>query len=59
VIYADIVDQTRYNKMYNKAGVVYENTTLGKFQFYLDDFRSNIITTKSLLETDNNSCHFK
>jgi hypothetical protein len=31
---SDIADQTRYNKMYNKAGLVYENTSLGKFQFY-------------------------
>ena len=36
-----INDQTHYNKMYNKAGLVYENTTLGKFQFFVDDFRSN------------------
>jgi hypothetical protein len=36
-----INDQTRYNKMYNKAGLAYENTTIGKFQFFVDDFRSN------------------
>lgn len=36
-----INDQTRYNKMYNRVGLVYENTTLGKFQFFADDFRSN------------------
>ena len=28
-----INDQTRYNKMYNRAGAIYENTTLGKFLF--------------------------
>jgi hypothetical protein len=28
-----INDQTHYNKMYNKLGLTYENTTLGKFQF--------------------------
>jgi hypothetical protein len=27
--------------MYNKLGLTYENTTLGKFQFFADDFRSN------------------
>jgi hypothetical protein len=36
-----INDQTRYNKMYNKVGLIYENTTLGTFQFFVDDFRSN------------------
>lgn len=38
---AGINDQTRYNKMYNKLGLIYENTTLGKFQFFADDFRTN------------------
>jgi hypothetical protein len=36
-----INDQTHYNKMYNKAGLTYENLTLGKFQFFADDYRSN------------------
>ncbi|MCF6140356.1 putative porin [Flavobacterium sp. K77] len=36
-----INDQTRYNRMYNKAGLVYENTSLGLFEFFIDDFRSN------------------
>lgn len=36
-----INNQTRYNKMYNKVGAVYENATLGKFQFFIDDFRYN------------------
>jgi hypothetical protein len=36
-----IIDQVRYNRMYNKAGLVYENTTLGRFGFFADDFRYN------------------
>jgi hypothetical protein len=36
-----INDQTHYNKMYNKLGVSYENNVLGKFNFFVDDFRSN------------------
>lgn len=44
-----INDQTRYNKMYNKAGLVYENTTLGKFQFFLDDFSSNYYYNQILI----------
>ena len=36
-----INDQTHYNKTYNKVGLTYENTTLGKFQFFADDFFHN------------------
>jgi hypothetical protein len=36
-----IIDQVWYNRMYNKAGVAYENATLGKFIFFADDFRFN------------------
>ena len=38
---ANIHDKTRYNRMYNKLGVTYENTTLGEFQFFVEDFRYN------------------
>ncbi len=38
---SDINDQTHYNKTYNKIGLIYENTTLGKFQFFADDFFNN------------------
>lgn len=44
-----INDQTHYNKMYNKAGLTYENTTLGKFQFFADDFRSNYYYNQILI----------
>ena len=37
---ANINDQVRYNRMYNKLGAVYENI-LGKFQFFIEDFRYN------------------
>ena len=40
-VIGNINDQVRYNRMYNKVGLAYENTTLGKFQFFLDDFRYN------------------
>jgi hypothetical protein len=36
-----IDDKTSYNKMYNKLGLVYENTLLGAFTFFADDLRSN------------------
>lgn len=38
---SNINDQVRYDRMYNKIGAIYENTTLGKFQFFVDDFRYN------------------
>lgn len=44
-----INDHTHYNKMYNKAGLIYENTTLGKFQFFVDDFRSNYYYNQILI----------
>lgn len=47
-----INDQTRYNKMYNKAGLTYENTTLGKFHFFVDDFRSNYYYNQILIRDD-------
>lgn len=46
---SEINDQTRFNKMYNKLGLTYENTTLGKFQFFIDDFRSNYYYNQILI----------
>lgn len=49
---SNINDQTHYNKMYNRLGAVYENTTLGKFQFFVDDFRSNFYYNQILIFDD-------
>jgi hypothetical protein len=38
--------------MYNKVGLIYENTTLGKFQFFADDFRSNYYYSQILIRDD-------
>ncbi|MFV8357369.1 putative porin [Flavobacterium sp. XS1P32] len=51
---SDINDQTRYNKMYNKVGLVYENFTLGRFQFFADDFRSNYYYNQILIFDNQN-----
>ena len=51
---SDINDQTRYNKMYNSAGLVYENVTLGRFQFFADDFRSNYYYNQILIFDNQN-----
>lgn len=40
-VFSDLKNQTHYNKMYNKVGAIYENKTLGKFQFFAEDFRYN------------------
>lgn len=36
-----INDHTRYNRMYNKLTAIYENNLLGKFQFFVEDYRYN------------------
>ncbi|MCC9073354.1 putative porin [Flavobacterium sp. F-65] len=46
---SNINDQAHYNKMYNKAGIAYENILLGKFQFFIDDFRSNSYYSRVLI----------
>jgi hypothetical protein len=46
---SDINDQTRYNRMYNKVGAIYENSLLGKFQFFVEDFRFNYYYNKILI----------
>jgi hypothetical protein len=38
---SNIKDQTHFEKLYNKVGVAYENSLLGKFNFFIDDYRSN------------------
>lgn len=46
-------DQVHYNKMYNKVGAIYENSTLGKFQFFVDDFRYNYYYNAVFIFPDN------
>ena len=38
---ANIQDRTNFNSMYNKVGIAYENKTLGRVTFFLDDYRNN------------------
>lgn len=49
---SNINDQTHYNKTYNKLGLTYENTTLGKFHFYVDDYFSNYYYNQILILDD-------
>ena len=50
-----INDQTRYNKMYNRVGLIYENTILGNFMFFADDFRSNYYYSRILVFDNQNT----
>ncbi|MEC4004779.1 putative porin [Flavobacterium sp. SUN052] len=34
----NIIDQTIYDRLYNKVGLIYENKTIGKFQFFIENF---------------------
>ncbi|WP_233622046.1 putative porin [Flavobacterium agrisoli] len=51
-VYSNINDQTHFNKLYNKFGLAYENVLLGKFYFYVDDFRSNYYYNRVIINTD-------
>lgn len=42
-------DKSRYNRMYNKVGAVYENKTLGKLQAFVEDFRYNYFYKTALV----------
>ena len=44
-----INDQSRYNRMHNKVGAIYENALLGKFQFFAEDYRFNYFYDKVLI----------
>lgn len=46
---SNIKDKTRYNRMYNKVGATYENTTLGQFQFFIEDFRYNYFYNRVII----------
>lgn len=46
---SNIHDQSRFNKMYNRLGAVYDNETLGQFQFFVEDFRFNYFFDKILI----------
>ena len=38
---SNMIDQTMYDRLYNKVGVQYENKTLGKFEFFIENFIYN------------------
>ncbi|OXB23811.1 hypothetical protein B0A80_09110 [Flavobacterium tructae] len=47
-----INDKTKYERLYNKAGLTYENSLLGKFNFFVDDYRSNYEYGRIIIRKD-------
>lgn len=45
---SSINNQLRYNKLYNRFGVVYQNGLFGKFQLFAEDFRYNYFYNSKL-----------
>lgn len=37
----NLKDQLRYNRMFNRVGLVYDHQNLGDFSFFVDDYRFN------------------
>ncbi|KRB56513.1 putative porin [Flavobacterium sp. Root186] len=49
---SNINDQTHFERLYNKVGLAYENSLLGKFNFFVDDYRSNYQYDKIIIFKD-------
>ncbi|MDR6763940.1 hypothetical protein J2Y38_004164 [Flavobacterium sp. 2755] len=49
---SNINDQTHFERLYNKVGAAYENSLLGKFNFFIDDYRSNYQYDKIIVFKD-------
>ena len=41
-------NQTRYDNLFNKVGISYENSTLGKVQFFIENFNSKSYTPSDI-----------
>lgn len=49
---ANINNKSRYNRMYNRVGAIYENSTLGQFMFFVEDFRYNYFYNRIIIAED-------
>lgn len=49
---SNMKDQTRFEKLYNKVGLAYENSLIGKFNFFIDDYRSNYKYNRIIFQDD-------
>ncbi|MGK4569325.1 putative porin [Flavobacterium sp. 3HN19-14] len=50
---SSIHDKTRYDRFYNKVGAVYENKTLGRIGFFIDDFHYNYYYDRVIVQGTN------
>ncbi len=50
---SNINDQTNYNRLYNKVGAAYENKTLGKIGFFIEDFNYNYYYNRVIVDGTN------
>lgn len=51
---SSIYNKTRHNRMYNKLGAAYSNTTVGTVEFYLEDFTYNYYYNRVILSDEGN-----
>lgn len=49
---SNMKDQTRFEKLYNRVGLAYENSLIGKFNFFIDDYRSNYKYNRIIFQDD-------
>ncbi len=47
-----IINKSRYNKLYNRIGAEFENSLLGRFEFFVEDFRDNNYYDKILINNN-------
>ena len=45
----EIINKSRYNKLYNRFGAEFENSLLGRFEFFVEDFRDNNYYNKIII----------
>jgi hypothetical protein len=49
---SNINNTTKYNKIYNRIGLAFDNSILGKFQFFIDDFNYNYSYNSVLVQNN-------
>ena len=44
-----VINRSRYNKLYNRVGAEFENSLIGRFEFFVEDFRDNNYYNKIII----------
>src|SRR5690606_13060193 len=50
-VISNIHDKTKYNRMYNRFGAIYQNETLGDLTFFVDDLRHNYYYNRATISS--------